>query len=88
MTGDKNGTLDYMFHLAMQHGMIWLRTGLLPANSKAATRDDINYLGSASGLMAQSPSDSTPDEGPWPGDLATAKLFGARVAEAAAKLRH
>jgi len=38
------------------------------------------------GLMAQSPSDSSPDEGPLPGDLETGKLFGKRVAEAARNL--
>ncbi len=86
MNGDKNGTLDYLFHLAMQHGMVWTGTALMPANSKAATRNDVNWLGSFSGLMAQSPSDSSPDEGPLPGDLETAKLFGARIAALAAKL--
>jgi NAD(P)H dehydrogenase (quinone) len=35
--------------------------------------------------MAQSPSDSSPEEGPLPGDLETARLFGARVAETAAR---
>lgn len=86
MTGDKNGTLDYFFHLAMQHGMVWAGTGLMPSSSKAATRNDVNYLGSSSGLMAQSPSDSSPDEGPLPGDLETARLFGARIAALAVKL--
>jgi len=38
------------------------------------------------GLMAQSPSDSSPDEGLLPGDLETGKLFGKRVAEAARNL--
>ena len=65
----------------MQHSMIWVGTGLMPANSKAAVRNDINWLGSFAGLMAQSPSDSSPDEGPLPGDLATAKVFGERVAQ-------
>ena len=68
----------------MQHGMLWIGTGMMPANSKAATRNDVNYLGSFSGLMAQSPSDSSPDEGPLPGDLETARLFGARIAQHAA----
>ena len=86
MNGDKNGTLDYFFHLAMQHGMIWTGNAIMPANSKAATRNDVNYLGSFSGLMAQSPSDSSPDEGPLPGDLETARLFGARLAALTVKL--
>jgi NAD(P)H dehydrogenase (quinone) len=86
MNGDKNGTLDYFYHLAMQHGMIWAGTALMPANSKAASRNDVNYLGSFSGLMAQSPSDSSPDEDILPGDLETARLFGARLAGLAVKL--
>ncbi|MBK8507575.1 MAG: flavodoxin family protein [Candidatus Competibacteraceae bacterium] len=83
MNGDKLSTLHYLFTLAMQHSMIWAGTGMLPANSKAAQRNDLNYLGSFAGLMAQSPSDSTPDEGPLPGDLETAKAFGKRIAELA-----
>jgi NAD(P)H dehydrogenase (quinone) len=83
MNGDKHSTLQYLITLAMQHGMVWAGTGMTPSNTKAAQRDDVNFLGSSSGLMAQSPSDSSPEEGPLPGDLETAKLFGARIAEAA-----
>jgi NAD(P)H dehydrogenase (quinone) len=82
MNGDKHSTLHYLITLAMQHGMVWAGTGMMPASSKAAQRDDVNFLGSSAGLMAQSPSDSSPEEGPLPGDLETAKLFGVRVAEA------
>ena len=84
MNGDKLSTLHYLFTLSQQHSMIWVGTGLMPSNSKAATRNDINYVGSFSGAMAQSPSDSSPDE-MLPGDLETAKQFGARVAEVASK---
>lgn len=87
MNGDKNGTLDVLYHLAMQHGMVWIGTGLMPSNSKAANRNDVNWLGSFSGAMAQSPSDSSPNEGPLPGDLETARQFGARVAAYAARTR-
>lgn len=87
MNGDKLSTLHYMTTLAMQHGMVWVGTGLMPANSKAAQRNDVNFLASSIGLMAQSPSDSSPEEGPLPGDLETAKLFGKRVAETAAKFK-
>jgi hypothetical protein len=58
----------------------------MPSNSKAAQRDDINYVGSFSGAMAQTPSDSSPDEMSL-GDLETAKLFGQRVAELTRKFR-
>ena len=87
MNGDKAVSITALVTLAMQHGMIWVGTGLLPANLKASTRNDINYLSGSTGLLAQSPSDSSPDEGPLPGDLETAKLFGKRVAEVTAKLR-
>lgn len=86
MNGDKLSTLHYLFTLSMQHGGIWVGTGLLPSNSKAAQRNDVNYVGSFSGAMAQSPSDSSPAE-MLPGDLETANLFGKRVAAVAAKYR-
>ena len=54
------------------------------SNTKAAQRNDINYVGSSSGAMAQSPSDASPAE-MVQGDLDTAKLFGQRVAQVAAK---
>jgi NAD(P)H dehydrogenase (quinone) len=87
MNGDKFSTLQYFVTLAMQHGMVWVGTGLMPANSKAATRNDINFLGGFSGLLSQSPADGSPDDGPLPGDLETAKLFGARVAASTARWR-
>ncbi|MFZ6723164.1 NAD(P)H-dependent oxidoreductase [Undibacterium sp. Ji49W] len=87
MNGDKLSTLHYLFTLSQQHSMIWVGTGLMPSNSKAAQRNDINYVASFSGLMTQSPSDSTPEEGPLPGDLETAKLFGKRIAEVATKFK-
>ena len=86
MNGDKLSTLHYLFTLAMQHGGIWVGTALMPSNSKVAQRNDINYVGSFSGAMAQSPSDASAAEMPQ-GDLDTAKLFGKRVAEVAAKFR-
>ena len=84
MNGDKLSTLHYLFTLAMQQGGIWVGTGLMPSNSKAAQRNDVNYVGSFSGAMAQSPSDASPAE-MLPGDLETARLFGQRVAEGAAR---
>ncbi len=86
MNGDKLSTLHYLFTLAMQHGGVWVGTGMMPSNSKAAKRDDLNYLGTFSGAMAQSPSDAGAAE-MSAGDLETARLFGARVAETAARLR-
>ena len=84
MNGDKLSTLHYLFTLSQQHSMIWVGTGLMPSNSKAANRNDVNYVASFSGAMAQTPSDASVDE-MLPGDLETARLFGARVAEVTAK---
>jgi NAD(P)H dehydrogenase (quinone) len=86
MNGDKLSTLHYLFTLSMQHGGIWVGTALMPSNSKAAQRNDINYVASFSGAMAQSPSDSSPAE-MLPGDLETARLFGKRVAEVSTRFR-
>jgi len=84
MNGDKLSTLQYLFTLSQQHSMIWVGTGLMPSNSKAASRNDVNYVASFSGAMAQTPSDASVDE-MLPGDLETARLFGARVAQVTAK---
>ena len=86
LNGDKLATLHALFTLAMQHGGIWVGTGMLPANTKAAQRDDINVLGSFAGAMAQTPADASPDEMPA-GDLETARLFGQRVAEITERFR-
>ena len=85
MNGDKHSTIAYLITLAMQHSMIWVGTGMMPSNTKAATRNDLNYVGGFSGLLAQSPADASPDEAPPPGDLETAKVFGARIAAVTAR---
>ncbi|WP_210397460.1 flavodoxin family protein [Motiliproteus sediminis] len=87
MNGDKLSTLHYLFTLAMQHSMVWASAGMMPANSLAADRNDINYLGAYCGLMAQSPSDADTSQGPLPGDLATARQFGERIAQLAKRWR-
>ena len=86
INGDKHSTLAYLVTLAMQHGMLWAGTGMKPANLLASRRDDVNWLGAFTGLMAQSPADAGPDRGPLPGDLETAGLFGKRVAELMTRL--
>ncbi|PYE22725.1 flavodoxin family protein [Paraburkholderia silvatlantica] len=80
MNGDKFSTIQYFVTLSMQHGMVWTGTGMLPANTKAATRNDVNFVGGFTGLLAQSPADATPEEAPPAGDLETARAFGVRVA--------
>lgn len=88
MNGDKSQTLNYLYTLAMQHAMIWVGTGLMPANLKTAQRDDVNFLGAFGGAMSQSPADASAEEAPCQGDLATARRFGARVAETARRWAH
>ncbi len=83
-TGDKASTMAYFTTLAMQHGGLWVGTGMMPANSKAATRNDVNWIGVAAGAFAATPSDAGVDE-MLPGDLETARQFGARVKEATAR---
>ncbi|MBL8308714.1 MAG: flavodoxin family protein [Rubrivivax sp.] len=85
LNGDKFNTLTYMVTLSQQHGMFWVGTGITAPNAKANTRDDINHLGGYTGLITATPSDASADE-MVPGDIATAKVFGKRVAEATAKI--
>lgn len=83
--GDKQVTLIQLQTLASQHGGLWVSLGLLPANTKAATRQDINNLGGSVGLLVQSPSDASVDEIPS-GDLDTAKAYAKRVLTITEKL--
>ncbi|MDP2883214.1 MAG: flavodoxin family protein [Azonexus sp.] len=83
--GDKGATLVQLQTLASQHGGVWASLGMLPANTKAATHADVNHLGGSVGLLVRSPSDAGVDEVPA-GDLDTARRYGQRVAEIAARL--
>jgi multimeric flavodoxin WrbA len=78
-SGDKLSTLQYFITLAMQNGMIWV-------GQPSMNDGTINRIGSNSGLMAQvgptSPAADIPQ-----GDLDTARTYGERVAQVAAKLR-
>jgi multimeric flavodoxin WrbA len=78
-SGDKLSTIQYFITLAMQQGMVWV-------GQPAMNDGTINRIGSYSGVMAQvgptSPAEDIPQ-----GDLDTAKDYGARVAQVAAKLR-
>jgi NAD(P)H dehydrogenase (quinone) len=86
LNGDKGSTLNYLFTLAMQHGGLWVSQGIMPSSTKAARRDDPNYLGSYAGAIAQSPADAGAGD-MAPGDLQTARAFGARVAAVAERYR-
>jgi len=85
VAGDKQTTLYTLFTLAQQHGMLWAGTGMMPANVKASTRDDVNYLSSFAGLATATPSDASTDE-MVSGDLRTAVLFGKRIRAAANRI--
>jgi multimeric flavodoxin WrbA len=84
INGDKANTLNYFFALAMQHGGLWVGLGEVASNAKAATRNDINWLGVFHGAAAATPSDASVTE-MLPGDLETSRVLGRRVAEAAAR---
>ncbi len=86
INGDKLSTMQWLCTLAMQHGMIWIGTGILPSNKLSAERNDLNWLGCSFGAIAQSPSDSSLEQGPLPGDLATAISYGKRISEMANKI--
>ena len=79
LSGDKLSTLQYFITLAMQQGMVWV-------GQPAMNDGNINRIGSNSGVMAQVGPTSSAEEIPQ-GDLDTAKSYGQRVAELAAKLK-
>jgi len=88
VNGDKYNTINQMFTLAMQHGMVWVGLGLMPGNnSSKGSPEDLNRMGSFTGLMTQSNVDQGADAIPA-SDLKTAEHLGRRVAQfAAARLR-
>jgi NAD(P)H dehydrogenase (quinone) len=78
-SGDKLSTIQFFITLAMQQGMVWVGDPTMNDGTN-------NRLGSYSGVMAQvgptSPAEDIPQ-----GDLDTARAYGQRVAQVAAKLR-
>jgi multimeric flavodoxin WrbA len=87
-SGDKLASLQQLSILAMQHGMIWVgQTESSPqlGGTDVPKIEDINRVGSYSGLMTQSNAKSAPDIAPPAGDLETARRFGKRIAEIAAR---
>jgi NAD(P)H dehydrogenase (quinone) len=87
-SGDKLSTLSQLAVFAAQHSMIWATTSMMPGyNTKSGSPDSVNRMGSYLGLMAQSNVDEGPDAAPPAIDRKTAELFGARVAEIAARWR-
>lgn len=83
LNGDKQVVLQQLQAYAAQHGMLWVS---FPLQSTGQGSQDLNRLGSHSGLMTQADND-TPDVTPPSGDLRTAALFGQHVAERALRWR-
>ena len=71
LSGDKLSTLQYFITLAMQHGMIWV-------GQSSHSEENVNRLGSYSGVMAQVGSAQSASEINQ-GDLETAKAYGQRL---------
>lgn len=86
LNGDKQVTLIGMQTLASQHGGIWVSLGVPPSNTLAASRNDVNNLGGSVGLLVQAPSDAGAEAIPE-GDIATARGYGARVAQIAQRFK-
>jgi NAD(P)H dehydrogenase (quinone) len=88
LAGDKANTLGSIHILAMQHGMIWVGTGLMPGNmngNSTSAPEAVNRLSYAQGLATQS-DNAAPDQTFTAGDKETARLYGARIAGFAKKL--
>ncbi|MGE3348386.1 MAG: flavodoxin family protein [Ramlibacter sp.] len=84
--GDKQSTLLSMFVFAMQHGMVWVGNAILPEQHAGVPYEEAaNRLGSWSGLMAQA-GHSAPADSFAPGDIKTARMFGANIAQALQRL--
>ncbi|MDO4681631.1 MAG: flavodoxin family protein [Lautropia sp.] len=85
MCGDKHASLQYLMNFGMQHGMIWVGLGMMPGHPAGAP-DQLNRLGASIGVAAQAgnvPADIEPPAG----DLATARAYGQRVVQVAARLK-
>ncbi len=74
-SGDKLQTLNALLVNAMQHGMVWVGTGLM-------SDSEVNRLSSYVGAMAQSLHG---EKEPVEADLLTARLFGKRIGETAVR---
>ena len=83
-SGDKLATLQQIYTLCMQHGMIWVgQTEAAPMldGTNVASIEDVNRIGSYSGLMTQANQKAGPDIMPPAGDLETARRFGKRIVD-------
>ena len=87
-SGDKLNTLVGLVINAMQHGMIFVGLGMMPAANRPLETNSVtgpsaeahNRVGSFIGPMAAS-FQVNPPGAPGKGDIETAELYGKRVAE-------
>lgn len=94
-SGDKMNTLMGLFVNAMQHGMIFVSLGILPAENEPESMkriegpgpEALNRAGSYIGPIASS-FQMKPENAPTKGDLETARLYGKRIAEIASQFRN
>ncbi len=86
MNGDKQNTLIEFMTFAMQHSMIWTGLGQMPGNNHSGgSENENNRCGASIGCMTQANVDQGGDVAPPISDRETARLFGIRVAQAAAR---
>jgi len=86
-SGDKLNTLQDLCHFGMQHAMIWIGLATLPGyNTSKGTPEDLNRIGSFTGVMTRANADEGADVQPPKADLDTAALLGERVANWAIKV--
>ena len=88
MSGDKLSTLQQFVVLAAQHSMVWVSQGVATAAVGEVLHqrgeNEVNRLGSFIGVMAQA-ENLGPDVSPPKGDIKSAELYGARIANAATR---
>ena len=86
LSGDKLHALQSLSILSSQHGMVWVGQAEPVPNAPAAERtgEVVNRIGSSLGVMTQA-DNVAPDVSPPAGDKETARLFGQRIAKAAAR---
>jgi NAD(P)H dehydrogenase (quinone) len=84
--GDKQSTLMSMVVFSMQHGMLWAGNPVMPEQHAGIPYElAANRLGSWTGLMAQA-GHNAPAHEFAPGDIKTARIFGANFANALQRL--
>lgn len=82
-SGDKLNSLVQLAVFAAQHAMVWVGNDLMGGyNSSASSPNDVNRTGIFLGVGTQSNVDQGADVAPPESDLETARLYGARFAQA------